>query len=75
METIGIDQYSTPKRHNTSVQATSKPPRLTLLMTTLAILPIEIPKKHNHPHLVNNICVSKLTTNLLMLPSVTNQDY
>ena len=30
-------------------------------------------KQHMYPHLAKNICVSKLTTNLLMLLSVSNQ--
>ena len=32
-------------------------------------------KQHIYPHLVKNICVSKLKTNLLMLLSVSNQEY
>ena len=40
------DIYScvTPKRHNISVQATSTPPRLTPLITTLPLLPVELPR-------------------------------
>ena len=70
-----IHSCVTPKIHNISVQAKSTPPRLTPLITTLPILPVELQKQHNHPHLVKNICVFKLTTNLLMLLSVSNQEY
>ena len=40
-----------PKRHNISVQATSTPPRLTPLITTLSILPVELPKTTELPPL------------------------
>ena len=42
--TDDIHSCETPKSHNISVQATSTPPRLTPLITTLPILPIEVPK-------------------------------
>ena len=57
------------------VQATSTPPRFTSLITTLPIAPVELPKKWNYPWLVKNICVSRLTENLLMLINVSNQEY
>ena len=49
--TDDIHSYVTPKRHNISVQATSTPPRLTPLITTLPILPIEVPKTTHLPPL------------------------
>ena len=73
--TDDIHSCVTPKRHNISVQATSTPPRLTPLITTLPIFPVELPKTTQFPHLIKNICVSKLTTNLRMLTSVSNQEY
>ena len=73
--TDDIHSCVTPKSHNISVQATYTPPRLTPFITNLPILPVELPKQHNYPHLVKNICVSKLTTNLRMLLSVSNQEY
>ena len=42
--TDDIHSYVTPKIHNISVQATSTPPCLTPLITTLSILPVELPK-------------------------------
>ena len=42
--TYDIRSCITPRNHNISVQATSTPPRLTPLITTLPILPIEVPK-------------------------------
>ena len=62
-----------PPKKNYSVQATSTSPRLTQLNTTLPIAPVEF--KNNYPWLVNNICVSILTENILMLLSVSNQGY
>ena len=41
----------TTKRHNISVQATCTPPRLTPLITTLPILPVELPKTTQLPPL------------------------
>ena len=41
----------TPKRHNISVQATSTPPRLTPLITTVPLLPVELPKTTQLPPL------------------------
>ena len=41
----------TPKIHHISVQATSTPPRLTPLITTLPILPVELPKTTQLPPL------------------------
>ena len=49
--TDDIHSCVTPKRHNISVQATSTPPRLTPLTTTLPILPIELPKTTQLPPL------------------------
>ena len=73
--TYDIHSCVTPKRHNISVQATSTHPRLTPLITTLPLLPVELPKTTHLPPLGKNICVSKFTTNLLMLLSVSNQGY
>ena len=42
--TDDIHSCVTLKRHNISVQATSTPPRLTPSITTLPILPVELPK-------------------------------
>ena len=39
-----IHSCETPKSHNISVPATSTPPSLTPLITTLPILPNEVPK-------------------------------
>ena len=47
--TDDIHSCVTPKRHNISVQATSTPPRLTPLITTLPILPVELPKTTQLP--------------------------
>ena len=44
--TDDIHSCVTPKSHNIRVQATSTPPRLTPLITTLPILPIEVPKNN-----------------------------
>ena len=44
--TYDIHSCVTPKSHNISVQAPSTPPRLTPLITTLPILPIEVPKNN-----------------------------
>ena len=49
--TYYIHSCVTPKRHNISVQATSTPPRLTLLITTLPILHVELPKTTQLPPL------------------------
>ena len=49
--TYDIHSSVTPKRHNISVQATSTPPRLTPLITTLTILPVEVPKTTHLPPL------------------------
>ena len=46
-----IHSCVTPKRHNISVPATSTPPRLTPLITTLPILPAELPKTTQLPPL------------------------
>ena len=72
------DIYScvTPQKQNYSGQATyTTPPRLTPLITNLPISPVEFKKHRNYPQLVNNICVSRLTENLLMLINVSNQEY
>ena len=49
--TDDIHYFVTPKRHNISVQTTSTPPRLTPLITTLPILPVELPKTTQLPPL------------------------
>ena len=41
----------THRKHNISVQATTTPPHLTSLITTLPILPIEVPKTTHLPPL------------------------
>ena len=46
-----IHSCVTPKRYNISVQATSTPPRLTPLITTLPLLPVKIPKTTQLPPL------------------------
>ena len=42
--TDDIHSYVTPQKQNISVQATYTPPRLTPLITTLPLPPVEIPK-------------------------------
>ena len=49
--TDDIHSCVTPKRHNISFQATSTPPRLTPLITTLPILPVQLPKTTQLPPL------------------------
>ena len=49
--TDDIHPCVTPKRHNISVRATSTPPRLTPLITTLPILSVELPKTTQLPPL------------------------
>ena len=49
--TDDIHSCVTPKRHNISVQATSTPPLLTPLITTLPLLPVELPKTTQLPPL------------------------
>ena len=74
--TDDIHSCVTPKRHNIIVQATSTPPRLRHHWSLLYLFYLlSYQKQHIYPHLVNNICASKLTTNLLMLLSVSNQGY
>ena len=46
-----IHSCVTPRKQNISVQATSTPPRLTPLITTLPILPVELPKTTHLPPL------------------------
>ena len=50
--TDDIHSCVTPKRHHISVQTTSTPPRLTPLITTLPILPIEVPKTTQLPEVL-----------------------
>ena len=40
-----------PRKHNISVQDTSTPPSLTPLITTLPLLPVELPKTTHLPPL------------------------
>ena len=49
--TDDIHSCVTPKRHNISVHTTSTPPRLTPLITTLPISPVELPKTTQLPPL------------------------
>ena len=47
--TDDIHSCVTPQKQNISVQATSTPPRLTPLITTLPLLPVELPKTTELP--------------------------
>ena len=47
--TDDIHSHVTPQKNNISVQATSKPPHLTPLITTLPLLPVELPKTTQLP--------------------------
>ena len=49
--TYDIQSCVTPRKHNISVQATSTPSRLTPLITTLHLLPVELPKTTQLPPL------------------------
>ena len=49
--TDDIHSFVRPQKQNISVQATSTPPRLTPLITTLPFLPIELPKTTHLPPL------------------------
>ena len=49
--TDDIQSCVTPRKRNISVQATSTPPRLTPLITTLPLLPVELPKTTHLPPL------------------------
>ena len=49
--TYDIHSCVTPRKQNISVQATSTPPRLTPLITTLPLLPVELPKTTHLPPL------------------------
>ena len=73
--TDDIHACVTTKRHNISVQATSKHLRLTPLITTLPILPVELPKTTQLPPLGKEYLCFQVTTNLLMLLSVSNQEF
>ena len=64
--TDDIHSCVTPRKQNISVRATSTPPRLTPLITTLPLLPVELPKTTHLPPLGKNIFVSRLMTNLLI---------
>ena len=46
-----IPSYLTPRKQNISFQATSTPPRLTPLITTLPLLHVELPKTTQLPPL------------------------
>ena len=47
--TDDIHSCLTPQKLNISVQATTTPPRLTPLITTLPLLPVELPKTTHLP--------------------------
>ena len=47
--TDDIHFFVTPRKQNISVQATSAPPHLTPLITTLPLLPVELPKTTHLP--------------------------
>ena len=49
--TDDIHSCVTPRKQNISVQVTSTPPRLTPLITTLPLLPVELPKTAHLPPL------------------------
>ena len=49
--TYFIHSFVTPRKYNISVLATSTPPRLTPLITTLPLLPVELPKTTHLPPL------------------------
>ena len=49
--TYDIHSCVTPRKQNISVQATYTPPRLTPLITTLPLLPFELPKTTHLPPL------------------------
>ena len=49
--TDDIHSCVTPRKQNTSVQAKYTPPRLTPLITTLPLLPVELPKTTHLPPL------------------------
>ena len=51
--TDDIHSCVTPLKHNISVQATSTPPRLTPLITTLPIATVELPKTTELPPVGN----------------------
>ena len=44
--TDDIHSCVTPRKQNISVQATSTPPRLTQFITTLPLLPVELPNNN-----------------------------
>ena len=73
--TDDIHSCVTPRKQNISAQATYIPTWLTSSITTLTIAPVELPKTTELPWLVKNICISRLTSNLLMLINVSNQGY
>ena len=55
--TDDIHSCVTPRKQNTSVQATSTPPCLTPLITTFPLLPVELPKtKHLPPLGKESLC-------------------
>ena len=59
--TDDIHSCLTLQKQNISVQATSTSPRLTPLITTLPLYLLSYQKQYIYPHLVKNICVSRLT--------------
>ena len=65
-----IQSCVTPQKQNHSVQATSTITHLTPLITNLRFALLKLTKIIELPQLVRNICVSRLTANLLMLLSV-----
>ena len=70
-----IHSFVTPRKQNTSVQETSTPPLLTPLITNYLLRLLSYRKQRNYPQLVNNICVSRLTANILILLNVSDQGY
>ena len=70
-----IHSCVTPRKHNISVHATSTPLVWHHWSLLYLFYLLSYWKQHIYPHLVNNICISRLTTNLLMLLNVSNQGY
>ena len=68
--TNNINSCVTPEIHNISVQATSTPPRLTPLITTLPILPVELTKTTQLPPLGKEYLFFQVDKNILVMLSV-----
>ena len=75
LNTDDIHSCVTSPKQNISVQATTTPPGLTPLITTLPLAPIKLTKTTELPPVGKEIFVFRLTPNLLMLLNVSNQGY